>query len=97
MSIFQGVFQRQWVGSLVQGGTGTLVNFFIGNIGRQLFFFPAFVFFVAQFTSNRGKTRTHDRSMTATIERDQMSTTAGKTNRQPLPHPIKINKPRSFV
>ena len=45
MSIFQGVFQRQWVGSLVQGGTVTLINFFIRNIGRQLFFFPAFVFF----------------------------------------------------
>jgi hypothetical protein len=45
MSIFQDLFQRQWVGSLVQGGTVTLINFFIRNIGRQLFFFPAFVFF----------------------------------------------------
>ena len=44
MSIFQGVFQRQWVGSLVQGGTVTLINFFIGNIGSLPFFVPAFVF-----------------------------------------------------
>gem|GEM_PF-861194 len=45
MSILQDWFHLCGVGSLVQGGTDTLVYFFIGNVGRLPFFFPAFAFF----------------------------------------------------